>query len=370
MIMGYFVGPMFLLEGRMATVSRPKSQSIAHSYSLNHCKYHNLKEALQILQIADDWVDSSTYVSLLQGCIRKKSLPYGKLVHAHFNQAGFTAGILLDNTLINMYFKCGSLVDARRVFDQMAERNVCSWTLMIAGYAKHGFPEEALVLFHRMQRAGIQPNQFTFASVLPAYATLGSLEEAVRIHEEIIRNGFVSDVFVANALVGMYAKCGRIETARDMFDKIPEPNMVSWTTMIVGYVQTGCLNEALQLFRNMPERNLFTCTAMITGYAQNGFVDEAFKLFKEIPQPDVVSWNVMIAGFVQSGHGREALEIFQHMQLSGAEPNPKTFSSILSACANLASLEQERPRDIQENASTRRRFLDNSDCRMHAEWIG
>lgn len=106
MIMGFFVSPMYRLERRMVTVHNPKSQWSARSHSLNHYKGYNLKEWFQILQITDNWVDSSTHVSLLQGCILKKSLPYGKLVHAHFNQMGFIADILLHNTLINMYFKC------------------------------------------------------------------------------------------------------------------------------------------------------------------------------------------------------------------------------------------------------------------------
>lgn len=51
---------------------------------------------------------------------------------------------------------------------------------------------------------------------------------------------------------------------------------------------------------------------MITGYAQNWFVNEALELFQEIPQPNLVSWNAIIAGFTQNGHGEKARSFFDN----------------------------------------------------------
>jgi pentatricopeptide repeat protein len=73
---------------------------------------------------------------------------------------------LVGNTLLNFYAKCRYPVDGRKVFDQMPQRDVCSWTVMIAAYAKNGHCEEALRLFYQMREMAIQPNQFTFASIL------------------------------------------------------------------------------------------------------------------------------------------------------------------------------------------------------------
>jgi len=148
-------------------------------------------------------IDISTYVSLLQACTQNKALKEGNSIHAHINKTGFTRDRTLSNTLVNMYVKCGSLVDARRVFDQLTQRNVCSWTIMISAYARHGFPEEALTLFHQMQKTGLHPNHFTFASVLPACASLASLEQGMEIHQQINRGGFQSNVFEISALVCM-----------------------------------------------------------------------------------------------------------------------------------------------------------------------
>lgn len=216
---------------------------------------------------------------------------------------------MLGNTLVSLYVKCRSMADARRVFDEMPERDVCSWTVMIAGYAKHGPPQEALVLFHAMRETGVQSNQFTFASILPACINLGFLEQGMEIHEEIITAGFQSDVVVSTALVDLYAKCGSLKDARKVFDRMLERDPVSWN-------------------------------AMIAGYAQNGNVDEAFKLFSAMPRRDVVSWNVVIAGFAHNGHGEESLRLFQQMQMEGMKPDSQTFASTLPACANFAALEQ------------------------------
>lgn len=270
-----------------------------------------LTEALRILNAMNESVAFSEYGYLLRGCVNNKALPAGKLVHAHITQRGFEIDTFLGTEIVTMYLKCGNLVDARRVFDQTPERNVVSWTAMIAGYARHGFGWEALALFYQMQQMGVQPNQFTFAGVLPACRTLGSLEQGKEIHQEIIRNGFESHVFVGTALVDMYAKCGSLENARHVFDKIHQRNVVTWTTMVAGYAHNGHVDEALELFDSMPERN-------------------------------VVSWNAMIAGYAHNGYGEEALRLFQQMQLHGVKPNSKTFSCVLSVCASLGSLQQGR----------------------------
>eukprot|EP01018_Ginkgo_biloba_P012913 Gb_21937 [translate_table: standard] len=436
----------------------------------NLCKQGLLKEALHIAHLMDQPVDTSTYACLLQMCIKKKALSQGRVLHTHMNEIGFMPDVFLGNTLANMYAKCGSLVDARRVFDKMPKRDVVSWTAMIASYSSHGYAEEALTLFNQMQQAGIQPNQFTFTSVLPACAKLAALGKGMELHEEIIRSGFHSHVFVANALIDMYAKCGRIRSSRNLFDKMhqrdvvswnammagylhnrdvdealkvfqemPERNVVSWTAMIAGYVQHGQDVEALQLFRQMQEagvrpkpntfvsllpacaklvnlengmelheeiirsgfqshvsvanalidmyakcggidnarklfdkmqqRDVVSWTVMIAGYAQNEDMEEAQKLFQEMPEKNAVSWTAIIAGYVQNGQGVNALHLFQQMQLQGVKPTPSTFARVLSACADLAALEQgmEIHEDIIKNGLQSELFVENALIDMYAK---
>lgn len=207
----------------------------------------------------NSFVDSCRYyVSYLKCCIQKKALAEAKLIHSHINQNGCMADILLYNTLLNTYAKCGTVVDARRVFDQMPKRDVCSWTVMIAAYSRHGFPEEALILFRQMRQVGVEPNRFTYSSALSACTILASLKKGLEIQERIILAGFQYYVSVANALIDLYAKCGRIETARHLFDRMSEPDVVSWTAIVSGYAQRGLVEDALKLFNEMPQRNIYS----------------------------------------------------------------------------------------------------------------
>eukprot|EP01018_Ginkgo_biloba_P040732 Gb_28666 [translate_table: standard] len=332
------------------------------------CKQRQLKQALDIFHVMDQCLNSSTYDSLLQGCLNSKALTEGKLVQAHLIQTGFkNPDISLGNKLATMYAKLGNLVDARRVFDQMSERDVVSWTVMIATYARYGHAKEAWILFYEMQRTGIQPDHFAFATVLPLCADLAALRE---VHEEIVRSGFDSDAFVGNALVDMYAKYGSIGNAYTLFDRMPQRDVVSWNAMIAGCAKNGHVDEALKLFQKMPERNVVSWTAMISGYAQNGHVDKAVELFQIMPERNVVSWNAMIAGCAQNGHGEKALKIFQQMRLAGVKPNSKTLASVLPACADLEALElgMEVHNEIIRSGFESDLFVGNALVDMYAKF--
>eukprot|EP01018_Ginkgo_biloba_P031628 Gb_29020 [translate_table: standard] len=350
---GWIIGLMLHLDARRwittaALITQEEANAKANNTCCEDartlCKQGRLEEALHILQLMEQQgipVDSSTHASFLHGCVSKNALSYGKLVHAHIIQTGLKCqDIFLGNTLVNMYAKCGIMVDARRILDQLPKRNVVSWTIMIAAYARHGQAEEALNLICQMQRACLQPNQFTFASILPVCAHLATLQHGKEIHEQIIRSGFQCDVTVGNALLDMYSKCRSTENARHVFDQMPQRNVVSWNSMISGYAQNANVDEALKLFWKMSERDVVSWTIMIAGYSQNGRVEEALKLFERMPERDLVSWNAMIAGYAQNGRFDETLKLFRQMQLAGMKPNSETFTSVLPGCANLASLEQ------------------------------
>ncbi|XP_057826528.2 pentatricopeptide repeat-containing protein At2g13600 [Cryptomeria japonica] len=343
------------------------------------------------------------------GHLNLKALRWLKETPTTYGGFAFAAHNFFQNKLIDMYVKCRSLINARKVFDEMTERDGFSWNVIIAAYRKCEYPHEALTLFHLMQHTGVQPDEFTLASILPACAKVRALEQGMDIHQRIIQRGFLSNVIVASALIDMYVKCGSLQMARKLFDNTPQRNVVSWNgmiagyaqngildkalrlfedmpsrdvvswnTMITGYAQNGALDEALRLFQNMPQRNVISWNAMIAGYAQNGVLDEALRLFKEMPERDVVSWTAMIAGYAQNGNLGEAsrvfkempqknvvswnaiiagytqnglvekaLETFKQMQSAGVQPNSKTFASILPACAEMGALEHGM--DIHQN---------------------
>lgn len=198
----------------------------------------------------------NTYASFLQDSINNKSLLHGKQLHAHLLITGLYQRVFLETKLTAMYAICGRMVDARQVFDKISQRNCFLYNMMIRGYACNGPCEEALKIYYEMRKAGIQPDKFSFPFVLKACASLSVLEEGKEIHHHIINAGLESDVFVANTLLAMYAKCRRTEVARQLFDNLPERNLISWNAMIAGYGQNGQASEALTLFHQMQHANV------------------------------------------------------------------------------------------------------------------
>eukprot|EP01018_Ginkgo_biloba_P008462 Gb_26311 [translate_table: standard] len=345
------------------------------------CHHRPFKEALNILYTVNHTgirPDSSIYASLLQRCVKMKALPEGKLVHAHIIQTGFNPDTYLDTKIVILYAMCGSLLDARRGFDKMPERNVVSWNAMIAAYARHGCCEQALTLFYDMHQNGVQADEFTYASVLPACAKLAALEQGKEVHEDVIRTGFLSDIFVANALLDMYAKCGNTKDAFHVFDKMSERDVVSWSAMISGYADNGYFDEALKLFRQMqvtgmePNSVTFACVlstcanlaalhegkevhgdvirsgfqydivvgnALVDMYAKCGSIEYARNVFDKMRRRVVVSWNAMIGGYAMHGCGKQALQLFEQMKYRGIKPDHVTFIGVLSACCHAGLLD-------------------------------
>jgi pentatricopeptide repeat protein len=340
------------------------------------CKQNRLKESIHILHLMNCrgiQPDSQTYDCLMQSCLNLKSVQEAKIVHSHMIGTGINREVCLNNKLMSMYAKFGSLGDARLVFDEMPERSVVSWTTMIAAYTRHRLCEDALKLFYQMQRMGIRPDQFTFASVLPAIANLVALQQGKKVHDEINRSGFLSNVFVGSALVDMYVKCGSVEDAREVFDKMTERNVVTWTAIMAGYVQVERLEEALKLFTEMlvfgmkPDSGVFTAvlpacaklaalqagmcvheeiirsgfhsdvfvgSALVDMYAKCGSIEDARKVFDKMSKRDVVLWTAMIVGYAMHGCSKEALQLFEQMERRGVKPNNVTFVGLLSACCH------------------------------------
>eukprot|EP01018_Ginkgo_biloba_P020216 Gb_20456 [translate_table: standard] len=299
------------------------------------CKEGRLKEAFHILHVMDHRgirPDSLTYASLLQGCANKKALQEGKSVHIHMTESGFKPDVFLGNTLVSMYVKCGSLVDARRVLDEMPERNVVSWTALIAAYARHGYSEKALTVFNQMQRTGIQPNQFTFASVLPACANLEALEHGKQIHEDIVRSGFQYNVFVGSALVDMYIKCQRVKPVSDTF-----------ASVLPACANLAALKHGQKIHDNIIksgfESDVFVGNALIDMYAKCGIIEDAHRVFDKMLRRDVVSWNAMVVGYAMHGCGNKALQLFEEMRYSDTNPDHVTFVGVLSACRHTGQVD-------------------------------
>ena len=122
----------------------------------------------------------------------------------------FEPDLHLANLIISIYMKCGSVVEARQMFNRMREHDVISWTSMISGYVRSGHRKQAMNFFKQMLWEGFEPDEFTFSNILQACGSPADLEQGRNIHEMIVGAGYESDVHVATALVRMYLKCGSL----------------------------------------------------------------------------------------------------------------------------------------------------------------
>lgn len=324
-------------------------------------------------------VDYNVYGILLKWCVSSRALVEGRQVHAHTIISGFSSILFIGNNVVNMYAKCERIEDARKVFDRMPQREAITWTTIVTGYAQNGPAEEALKLFGQMHRARMRLNEFTFASVVKAGAEIAALGEGRQVHASILKTGFDSDIFVGSALVDMYSKCRVVEEARQVFDRMPERNVVSWSGMIAGYALNGKDEEALKVFWQALMMGLrpndftfstvlsvcanitaldqgrqvhclslksgfdsytFVGSSLVGMYAKCGCIKEAGRLFDKLPQRNLAAWNAMIIGCAQHGLTKEALELFSEIEMTGMKPNDVTFLCVLFACSHAGLVDE------------------------------
>ncbi|KAH6558457.1 hypothetical protein KP509_1Z062400 [Ceratopteris richardii] len=204
------------------------------------------------------------YSSALKACNHSGNLKQGRIVHDSIVQSGLQSDLILDNTLIDMYAKCGSVAEAHNVFYSMPKPDIVSWGALIAGYAAYGPSDIAFELFNGMQHAGLQPCKTTFLSILKACVTGEAVGNGRLIHDQIIKRMYEVDVTIGNTLISMYAKCGCLEEACKVFEKLQDPNTVSWGALIAGYSAQGLGSVAIQLFQEMHLKGMAVVPSILT----------------------------------------------------------------------------------------------------------
>ncbi|GMH23399.1 hypothetical protein Nepgr_025242 [Nepenthes gracilis] len=337
-----------------ATFSLTKTQQTmtpkitdAHLHYL--CRTGRFNEVITALDaISQDGrkVKSSTFTQLLDCCIEHNSIQLGRELHA---RVCLVDEILpfVETKLVSMYAKCGSLVDARKVFDEMSERNLYSWSAMIGAYSREQRSTEVLILFSMMMEEGTLPDDFLFPKILQACGNCGNYEIGRMIHSLVVRCGMISRGRVNNALLSAYVKCSRFQIARRFFEKMDWRDRVSWNSIIAAYCQMGKNDEAHRLFDAMRkegiEPGLVTWNILIASYSQLGNYDTAMELMKKMESfhmiPDVFTWTSLISGFSRNNRIIQALDLFREMLFVRVKPNRITITSAVAACATLKALE-------------------------------
>ncbi|KAF8398734.1 hypothetical protein HHK36_014592 [Tetracentron sinense] len=321
----------------------------------------------------------SSLISSLNSCCSLLKLIQGKQIHSQILKKIPPSDVLVGNVLIHFYSKCGQLNEAEKAFNGILDRDLVSWSSMLSGYSQNGLSKKAWEFFALFNNQAMGFSHYAFSVAAKACGELEEIKQGEELHCLVLKTGFQFHVFVASALLDMYAKHGILTCARKIFDSMLEPNVVSWTSIITGYVQIDEAEEALKLFRlqirmgiqpdpyslssilaacaNIPalefgkqvhalnvksgfEFEVFAGNSLVGMYSRCGSLSDAEGTLASMSIRDVITWTAMIAGFAQHGHGRKALEMFNRMREAKMEPNAVTFVAVLSACSRSGMIEE------------------------------
>ncbi|XWS45318.1 hypothetical protein CRYUN_Cryun15aG0126100 [Craigia yunnanensis] len=257
-----------------------------------YVRFDKPKEALELYRMKEmsllSKLNKFTLSSALAASAAMGCLIIGKEIHGRITRAGLDLDDVVWSALMDMYGKCGSMEEARSVFDKMVNRDIVAWTAMIDRYFKDGRQEEGFELFRQLMKSGIRPNEFTFAGVLNACADDAAEGIGKQVHGYMKRIDFnpFSFSFAASALVHMYSKCGNVENAKRVFNGMPQPDLVSWTSLITGYAQNGQPDEALEYFelllKSSTKPDHITFVGVLSACTHAGLVDKGLEYFHSI----------------------------------------------------------------------------------------
>ncbi|KAG9456045.1 hypothetical protein H6P81_000553 [Aristolochia fimbriata] len=316
--------------------------SILSAYS-RHGMPEKVVQVFGLMWSSNTQPNQCTFATALSACTKLLDLNAGKQLQCNIIKMGLEFNSFCEGSLIDMYAKCSSMVEARKVFDTVKYPDVIAWTVIITGYVRVGSSDKALDLFLRMKEQGVKPDQVMFVTALNACVHLGRLKEA-----------------------------------RDLFAQMPNPNVVAWNALISGHAQNGCEVESVSFFQEMqgkginPNRstlgsvlsaiasmaaldqgrqvhskaiklgldsNVFVGSSLINMYSKCGVLDDARKIFCSLEEKNVVLWNSLLGGFAQHGFSNEAMNLFLEMRHTGVLLDEYTYVSVLNACALLGQLE-------------------------------
>ncbi|KNA12600.1 hypothetical protein SOVF_124410 [Spinacia oleracea] len=229
-----------------------------------------------------------------------------------------------------------------------------------------------------LENHGLMADSVAYSELIKSCISKKAIEEGKLVHKHLLSNGNQPKSFLLSMLVNMYVKFNLLGEAEKLFDKMPERNVVTWTTMISAYSNAKIGRKALEflilmlrdgvipnmytfssvlracdgmlslrqihcgLFKYGLESDVFVRSALIDVYAKWGELDNALAVFEEFVTGDLVVWNSIIGAFAQNSDSDEALNLFKRMKRAGFAAEQATLTSTLRAVTGLSLLELGR----------------------------
>ncbi|XP_031272439.1 pentatricopeptide repeat-containing protein At4g02750-like [Pistacia vera] len=272
-----------------------------------------------------------TIASVLKGLAREKRVKEGEKIYGFMVKSGWGSDLIVQNAVLDLFIRCGEVDFARRLFDEMEEKDVVSWNTMVSGYGNNGRVEIARALFNEMT----ERNVVSWTSIINVYAKCGNMVEARVLFDKMPNKDLVS----WNVMVSGYVNAGDPVSARFIFEAMPIRGIETWNLMILGFCKAGEIELAKDYFNRMPERNDVSWTIMVDGYIKSGNIDHARCFFDQMPAKNLVSWSTMISGYAKNGQPRNALELYNCLKGQGIKPDETFILGIISACSQLGVID-------------------------------
>ncbi|KAL6595098.1 hypothetical protein ACP70R_048201 [Stipagrostis hirtigluma subsp. patula] len=249
---------------------------------------------------------------VLRCCAGLRDVESGRRVHGWMLRNGVHLDVVLCNSVLDTYAKCGDYQRSRRAFEAMAERDAVSWNILISaclqkgdvvramqlfdesplrdtsswntiisGLMRNGCAAEALDQLLKMARAGLEFSRYTYSMAFSLAGMLSLLDMGRQLHGRVVMAALEGDAFVRCSLMDMYCKCGAMDVALLIFDRwsrLTGDVKFAWSTMVAGYVQNGREEEALEFFRRMLRDGVaadqFILTSLAAACANAGMVEQ------------------------------------------------------------------------------------------------
>ncbi|KAK1416890.1 hypothetical protein QVD17_26009 [Tagetes erecta] len=276
---------------------------------------------------------------LLHKCSNSKQ---SKQIHAQILHFGGLSTTFLPSRLISVYGRFELVNDAQKVFKSVPIQslfNTIIWNTMLRANLTNGEYRKALRVYAQMMKFKILPDAFTFPLVVRACAAIGHLISCSLVHCHAVVTGFEDNIHVANELLAAYGKLGRMGVARQVFDKMPVRNYISWNTMVSGFAFNYDCDRALEIFKRMEgdgwEPNLVTWTSLLSSHARCGHYWETLRLYNLMRNKGVKSSAESIAVVVSACNDSDMLnkvkEVHGYVTTSGLEGYLFVKNSLLCA---------------------------------------
>ncbi|XP_055825036.1 pentatricopeptide repeat-containing protein At5g66520-like [Solanum dulcamara] len=327
--------------------------------------------------------DSHTYTFVLKACSQLKAVLEGKAVHAQIIKNGMEPNTHICSSLISMYSYAGNMVSAKQIldefsehkngicpfnsmitgymneglveeaieiFDTMGNKDTVTWSAMLSGYVKNGMHEDVLVTFQKMMSCNVPLNESSLVCTLSACGELGALDQGRWIHKYIInKREIVMSVNLGTALVDMYAKCGCIEFSYQLFEQMPQRDVVTWGVIISSFATHGQAKVCFQLFDEMIESrvepNGVVFVAILSACSHAGLVELGCHYFDQMVhqfgiRPSIEHFGCMVDLLGRAGRLAEAEQLILSMP---EEPNSVILGALFNACRIHNDVERGRP---------------------------